>query len=80
MADWQKIETAPKDGTMILLWCAPASMVIGRWEREASFGDGREDAPGWQVFNCEEDPWYSWAWQADTPTHWQPLPSPPTED
>ena len=74
MSKWQPIETAPKDGTRVLLteeW----GVVIGRWCEEAQLGLC-EEGPGWQVFECD-DCWYSVA--AENPTHWMPLPAPPTE-
>jgi len=65
---WQPIETAPKDGTVILAWIpahegdkpevAPVrwqSHVTGRWVHDAS----------------------DWTLEAPMPTHWQPLPAPP---
>lgn len=70
--EWQPIETAPKDGTRILVWdngCWPA-----RWLEEAEHGHG-ELGPGWQIFECELDVWYALC--ADNPTHWMPLPEPP---
>ena len=35
MIDWQPIETAPRDGTHILLWLASpaAGPMIGYWDR-----------------------------------------------
>ena len=58
---WQPIETAPKDGTDVLLG-AEGWVIIGSWFRFDDEGNGRwmhEDGA-----TCD-------------PTHWQPLPSPP---
>ena len=61
MIDWQPIETAPRDGTSILLWipkegdcaCAlPARVESGKWGRF-----------GWLLLWDE----------APDPTHWAPL-------
>ena len=69
-AKWEAIETAPKDGTRVLLgregWVA-----IGRWDAEyqcyrgAPFGAWRDD----HDWGGPED--------RDWPTKWQPLPAPP---
>lgn len=69
-SEWQPIETAPKDGTAILLACAtwahtvhlgrPVPIKVGGWNAEAG---------GWQIFGA------SWR-----PTHWQPLPPPPAQE
>ena len=71
---WQPIETAPKDGTEILLlipldW--QSSTII-----EPRIGKGRYVATGW--FTCEG--WLNRLGQwvnEETPTHWMPLPEPP---
>lgn len=59
---WQLIETAPKNGRRILLWCR----------------DWHAPSTGqfyWQSFKLHDDlP----EWK-DAPTHWMPLPLPPTE-
>lgn len=59
---WQPIETAPKDGTCVLLFepCQPigASMEVGWYDS----GLGA---------------WYSMSGCALKPTHWLPLPEPP---
>lgn len=72
MTDWQPIETAPKDGTRIL--------VYGKWRGEL-YGPTDDDAAiyvaiwggdGWMVEGSEYySPW------VDPATHWQPLPEPP---
>jgi hypothetical protein len=59
--EWQPIETAPKDGTRVLVWWEhwSAYPVVsyfkhGRWNGEIACSEGDEQ-----------------------PTHWQPLPEPP---
>lgn len=67
MAEWQPIETAPKDGRDVLLWI-PAdeeSPRKGRWEKLL---DDPSRPHRWCV---------AYGWCEDTPTHWMPLPSPP---
>lgn len=63
--DWQPIETAPKEG-QILLCC----MTPGEWSRRKPgyMGvDEWDEAIGWGSFNKHHFP----------PTHWMPLPEPP---
>ena len=59
---WQPIETAPRDGTRIL----------------ASDGQSVE-----VIFNAHGDGWFNQSseismWRVFPPTHWMPLPEPPT--
>lgn len=81
---WRLIETAPKDGRTILLG---APNRIGKWRTmrgqwySRSVIDGEFENPD----DCEEG-WYETAVEPDetpncwrtTPTHWQPLPTPPS--
>jgi hypothetical protein len=78
MTGWQPIETAPKDGRSILIYRRPwPAPVTAEWSEHANYG-GREDSrPGWQIWLCDEDHWYSIA--TDEATHWMPLPEPPKE-
>ena len=62
---WQPIETAPRDGTLILIARMPCDywhgIFVGYW-------------------NDTIDEWfYSAALLISQPTHWMPLPKPPTE-
>jgi len=79
---WQPIETAPKDGTKIILFgrCEwndygnpsdEPEIAIGYWGAEYVFGTAKED--------------YEWLTTSSNPyvdkchaTHWMPLPTPPT--
>lgn len=64
MADWQPIETAPKDGTEFL-----ACELLAR-----------TDAPGyWDKFVCAWGNGYGWHSDGHrvAPTHWQPWPADP---
>jgi len=71
LTGWQSIETAPKDGTRVLLWLgAPWSYAeVACWY---------EPWDGWSNDPLEEN-------RTDeicgigkrVPTHWQPLPTPP---
>jgi hypothetical protein len=57
---WRPIETAPKDGTDILVYCGPASDPI--------WGIACWDEGAWRLWNDAE--WRRHDW----PTHWMPLP------
>lgn len=61
---WQLIETAPKDGSWILLWWPYWNFRVllgrfyrGQWEAETAISDAADSEP---------------------PTHWMPLPDPPS--
>jgi hypothetical protein len=68
MSEWQPIESAPKDGSKVLLnW--KSGIVIGWYER--------------RTVNTHLSPWRrdlfgkgDTAWGAE-PKHWMPLPQPP---
>jgi len=67
MSEWQSIETAPKDGSAVLLWCGEGLLFepfqcVGRFRREETW-------TGWvDVYEGVD---------LTTPTHWMPLPAPP---
>jgi hypothetical protein len=64
---WRPIETAPKDGTEILLWCGQP--VCGNWSSDTD--DPERDIDGWVV---------DVQWPGMTkPTHWQPIQKAPDE-
>lgn len=74
--EWQPIETAPRDGTNILIYVPRAAeagdMATVHWH-----------ARGW---HASDGAWVSTygevghdEWYASDPTHWMPLPPPPGE-
>jgi len=64
---WQPIETAPKDGTEIIVWWPEIGHpYITKWTR---FING----------NLYRDGWHCGIWEVERPTHWMPLPKPPKE-
>ena len=66
---WQPIETAPKDGTDILLANDKAVSPAG-WVSDVEHGaewEGQIGMAGWWTLNGDARP----------PTHWMPLPPPP---
>ncbi len=65
MADWQRIETAPTDGTNVLLWWPfwqPKHPIVGYF--------GLKGIRQWFASEVLEG-------DGDPPTHWMPLPDPP---
>lgn len=70
---WQPIETAPKDGTKVDVWVCPwdafangnAARITNAWFED---GKWKRILSGWthDIEDCGE------------PTHWQPLPAPPS--
>ena len=71
--EWQLIETAPKDGTIVLLWGIYCSNICAcMWQRTewvvvCDGGVGLD----WQN-DCGSAPC-----TFDVPSHWMPLPEPP---
>lgn len=65
MTDWQPIETAPRDGTSVLL--AWRGSVDHGWYVNLD----SENAESYWVYSCE-------GFRAiEEPTHWMPWPEPP---
>lgn len=61
MSEWQPISTAPKDGTIILLYIPRAFTYPtkpGYWWKQHGY-------------------WRAYGPDAIRPTHWMPLPEPP---
>lgn len=62
MSEWQSIETAPKDGTHVLLWGTLHNMLALNNKMHVG-----KFACGWWVADAV----------LSNVTHWQPLPTPP---
>lgn len=70
-AEWQPIETAPKDGTEIIL-CDSLSYA-GYWENDPNYWQ----EIGWQEADSRQGHFISR--HPQSPTHWMPLPEPPED-
>ena len=79
-ATWRDIETAPRDGTWILL-------AGGQTNEEVQFCDGTPklwtDRPVVGAFEADEEGYWTFSywdsgWRSEymSPTHWMPLPPP----
>ncbi len=76
---WQPIETAPKDGTEILVW---GVTFLEPGAHKAYWSDNRYNEPTPQMAWCianSQDRDYNTADEVRSPTHWMPLPAPPQD-
>jgi hypothetical protein len=80
MSKWQSIETAPKDGTRILLFFPK----INRCNQRQEFGQWEE-----QKYHKNPKPYWSGDWEpifgirhymSNPPTHWMPQLPPPENE
>ena len=71
---WQPIETAPKDGSMVLL--SDGTYVDAGFYHDGSGCYGHRGGAG---FFCEEDRGNLLTASNFQATHWMPLPPPPSE-
>ena len=68
---WQPIETAPRDGTRVLLAAFHSSDSVMLGVFQSADSDDPDDVDGWDTDQ---------GWWPDTDfTHWQPLLDPPKE-
>jgi hypothetical protein len=66
---WQPIGTAPRDGTLILIWPSKRSRNLAGVDTAYWHQPGNPSAVGFWVSRY-----------AARPTHWMPLPDPPGSD
>ena len=64
VGDWQPIDTAPRDGTVILIY------RTGSGDQRATIAYVNENGD----WSCPEE----FFLKRHPPTHWQPLPKPPS--
>lgn len=79
MTDWQPIETAPRDGTVILFLTEESRVESGCWVDAEILGSdaGWLSGSGWTMPGRSfGDPRHHHP-PIDPPTHWMPLPAPP---
>lgn len=85
MSGWQPIETAPKDGTIIVLYTAGGNAFVARWEDAIVENAADETIGAWRGALLYPDCWTDGiCWErneddepSDPPAHWCPLPDPP---
>ena len=80
MSEWQPIETAPRDGSLIWLG-SPEAMRLGFWTQGKEFESHGTIDGGWRDMSAAES-----SITGETslrtglhfaPTHWMPTPEPP---
>lgn len=71
---WQPIETAPRDGTKILVFTAIGDVEIGQWCTTEWDRYELHDADR-NLYTRRVD--IHEFWNNNFPTHWMPLPEPP---
>lgn len=67
--NWRPIETAPRDGTKILLYMKIGLMYVGSYSKGQIYFHIDPENYHWRSVCCD---------RYGGPTHWMPLPSPPT--
>ena len=77
MMEWQPIETAPRDGTLVILG---SNKEVGEGSYVKYSGGGHK-VDGWVLSTDHHglDHYYADIMQ-HPPTHWMPLPPPPPTD
>lgn len=84
-SDWQPIETAPKDGSPVLLYhtmCDNGYQDVGYWDEK--FHTNYDEWSEEKMEPSYRGGWTAGAYAADEelvelfPSHWMPLPNPPT--
>jgi hypothetical protein len=86
MGDWQPIETAPKDGTAVLVWDAyegalTVGWVVAKYFANDGLSVGRMTTDlynsGLMGWVCAVPDLAGFYFKLRNPTHWMPLPDSP---
>ena len=80
MSNWQPIETAPKDGDVVLLY-KPDERMVGEYIIVGYWGEWPGVGECWIAVDGKQLGYRSQITGTDQgyPTHWQPLPEPPED-
>lgn len=77
MSDWQPIETAPKDGTRVLLWDGAREVAVsGCWHHEPTIDTPSGYEPGWAWWTADHDVIVWDDGPDDGPIMWKPFTTP----
>ena len=80
MSEWQPIETAPKDGTAVVLY--GKGLLRSGYEQAVGVYipiHGEDDDSTIRWWHVEDGKFGPYAIRGPSPTHWMPLPPPPEE-
>lgn len=83
MDDWRTIDSAPKDGTAVLVYFARLNFGadLGRLRNHVEHvALGWYEDGTWYEAGTAHDMFESWREAEQLPTHWMPLPAPPGSD
>lgn len=73
---WRDIKTAPRDGTRVDLWLPTAKRFAYGFFYDDHYRTKSKPRPYWRT---DSEDLFGVAWQrANQPTHWRPLPPPPS--
>jgi hypothetical protein len=86
VSEWQPIETAPRDGTNILVWVR-GECAVAYWVKDA-FGKcwglstprHKDDPSKMRTYSTLGPRLWEGMVIDEGPTHWRPLPTPPAHD
>jgi hypothetical protein len=70
VTEWRPLETAPKDGTPVLVFREDAGVFTAHYAAAVDFVKDGDCEPQWWTIDGQD-------LMADLPTHWMPLPEPP---